>query len=301
MGVRIIYGVVPGVNYKADTRDYVILIDPRKQYTDYIKYNKHIYDACSIKLLMPQNSVEQILLYKTAEAYKTVTVKDDTVSKELCFVTTLESIIKQYKIVSISRLEINMDIDNIVEILESIEKYSHIISLIITPRPINVSFLSHFDIVSSTMYVNKNVNEQLPKIEFVSSSLNTMTTTLQQYYKANIVTVNFIEKIAFHECIMKMLEPTLKHEFDIIGISVKNIDFVAPKIYYPISLNLIYINKTNDILYACQKTMHMLYNKLHDTEDYLLFIKNKPLQRIYGRKYFYEYLYQHFDIIEFTI
>lgn len=300
METQIIYGLDIKRNPKSETNDYVILIDPRKKNTDYIKLNKHLYDTCLIKLLMPDVLSEQIILHTDTNDKCYVKTFDEAYSKEMCFVTSMESLIDKFNIVSISKLQININIDNIPEILERLEKYSHMISYIEFPTPnITVPF-KHFELISPTLYKNRNLDIVMPKVIFGTFFETPITKFLCTYYKSCIKSIPYTKKELFHKQVHRLLGKAINdssNEVCIIGLllGITPIKHKHMKLLYPLPKNCICVDQTNDIIYASNTTMHILYNLL--SNDYNNYVEKKKLMQIFGKKYFYEYLNTIFNII----
>jgi len=242
---KIIYGYKE--NCLDDCQDSpVLLIEPRSDYIDKIrKLNLPI--TLISKVLVKQMANQETLLYydKENSRYWLKDKRDDlivngtnlfNIKRYQVYTTNIESILLQYKIQNVKSFQININIENCNDLLESITPYNHIFSHIIIDECVNYfnksskilsNFYSNKEQSKGTQeqskgqgtqeqtknnsilcFSHKNLNIELPKIAmyFLNESFNKDTlqelTFLVNQYKMNII-INKDE----NQCKQKVIIP----------------------------------------------------------------------------------------------
>ena len=332
--------LVYGINENIDIEKYiklgykVYLIEPRKIYID---KNKFRYKSPNFKLisrgLIKSNVQSNISFYSINNNYSFVKPNQLYYNKELISVTSLLNIFKEYKFQNIKYFYINLDVDNLNDILESLKQFDHIISNICFKNEVFdinsdkiASMLNNFktstkndDIndESFIVYTNKNINISLPKIclyniapENTTSKFENYSMFINQYNIEKFEHEKFYNKrsILYYQWLTESLEDFFTFQTDndnkydiLIQFNPKffdNIDMF--KIYYPIKDNELYLDKNLDIIYSNKNTMYMLYQILKSKyfTDYLDERKTeKPsLFKFFEKRYLYEYISKIFVI-----
>lgn len=330
--VIIIYGIhdIDDIeNYlKLDFKIY--LIEPRKFFIDKIKYKFRSNNLVLISRgLTKSNTLSNNIFYSVNNKYSFQKPNQLYYNKEQISVTSLLNIIKEYHLQNIKYFYINLDVDNLSDILESIKDFEHIVSKIsfhsdVVSANKNIIYdkLTNFKISndettnSYIVHINKNINIPIPKIclynnvqENVISKLDNYNLFINQYNIDILKHDSYRKRSTFYfEWLCKRLEDFFVHQteldekYDIlIQFNPKffeNKDMF--KIYYPIKDNELYLDKNLDIIYSNKNTMYMLFQILKSKyfTDYLEEKKlEKPsLFKLFEKRYLYEYISKIFVI-----
>lgn len=176
------------------------------------------------------------------------------------------------------------------------------------------------------LYTHKNLNIELPKIcmFFTKNNIISSHIKLLQFIKKykidvllndeiiewnNLENKNFlnseINKILYNKYLLQKLDIIYKSDkkYDIIiGFNENILDHNKNfYILYPVNDDTLYINKQFDIIYSSNNAMFMLYQILSSTyfNDWIheQALKKPNLVKFFIKKWFYEYIYKTFKII----
>lgn len=306
----------------------VILIEPRKQVIDGLKQNMPSHVKLLPKLLSHQNTLQERSLYKVDDSFFTeYPTQRQSKSKQRCFTTSIQNIVRQFKIQNIKALICNINVDNLDECISNASCFNHIISHIcitstcsffhidnsfvetlFTQIEKGPSYLLCLD-DSYSIFEHKNLYVPLPKIclyiteDIPIEEQDNFDLLIAQYN----ITLLETPKQAIEKTVLKGSDSTLIknnaiQDFDIViqfnpkYLSYK--DFF--QILYPIKDNVIYSNKEFDILYGTKNCMYMLCQIIESKyfTDYLDNLKKtkKVTYKLFYKKHFHDYIAKIFDI-----
>lgn len=339
----IVYGFLSNEQLFSFEKDQIILIEPRKSIIDIIKKDLPANVKLIPKLLSPHNNLQEKSLYKVIEPtglssfhtdYPAQRHTSSMLTKEKCYSTSIQNIIRQFKIQIIQALIINIDIDNIDECISNAKCFNHIISYLsvfrdcksFSPSKSFVHTLFKFIELNTqhpfrcligdsfSVFEHKNLHIPVPKIcmyitdVIPPSQQDNFDLLIAQYNITLLSTPNKpIEKICINEednnnITNALVENKAIQDFDII--IQFNPKYLAYKdffqILYPIKDNVLYSIKEFDIIYGTKNCMYMLCQITESKyfTDYLDDLKKnkKVIYKLFFKKYFYDYLSKIFDI-----
>jgi hypothetical protein len=285
------------------------------------------------KMLSSHNNLEERSFYRVDDSYFTEYPlqrnSKSTLTKERSFTTSIQNIVKQFKIQNIKALICNIDIDNLDECISNANCFNHIISYICISNHCqsfhsNKSFINNLFIPSNKPFLylpedafqvfeHKNLHVPLPKICLYTTE--NVPTEEQDKFDLLIAQYNItllsepnkaIEKIIQDDEIDYTLQrPKELQNFDmIIQFNPKYLsynDFF--QILYPLKDNVIYCNKEFDILYGNKNCIYMLWQILESKyfSDYLDNLKKnkKVIYKLFYKKYFHDYVSKIFNLKSF--
>lgn len=186
---------------------------------------------------------------------------------------------------------------NIIEYPESINKLIDLYkksksNIKKNTQPFYNKIIEDLDIIFNKKYTNKIVNEKIQK-----DRIEKVIENQEKIENEEIENIeNRIENINIKDEIKNEIENKVEVNFDIIiQFNAKYFEINNTlQIMYPLKNNIIYINKTYDIIYATKNCMYMLYQIIKSKyfSDYLDNKKklNPKLFKLMSKRYFYEYI-----------
>jgi hypothetical protein len=312
------------LNTLLEAKQPIILIEPRKSVLDTIKTILATYKTVTLipKALHPGNVMTEIVLYKSDQ--KLFTTKPDAslhTTNERVFTTSFCNIIKENNIQVLHDIIININVENINDIFNNLEKYHHIVSRLKVSESQNDSFFrpkadfitTNFNIDGDTQgytcFCHKNLHVPLPRIcmyltQPVPPSVKPVFDLLVAQYGIDVYELEnnkyLSPKTPVYEFMTPVLDvvfakqPDTKYDY----IIQFNPDYLKTndvfRILYPLKDDVMYINRQFDIIYTSKNCMHMLYQIIKSTyfEEYISGLQEskRALFKLFHKRHFYDYV-----------
>ena len=320
------------INQKED--DIIMVIEPRGLYIE--KFKKEFKTSDNIillsKMIINNSQIFRSVLYKENDFFS-IEKNEKYERREEVFCVTLTYIINHYEIQNIENFIIDIPIIEINEMLLSdFFLYSHLISNVKIRKNIQFDISDNFLPIAKEAidneydyYENRNLDIDLPNIcvyitDYPSTNIN-KPKLLQMIKQYEIETLLDDELVSFENIDEKMvdfqntskftiqqvpdqLEKIFKKKYYDIIIQFNTKYFQSKPFFqlmYPVSQNVLYIDRNIDIIYGNGKTMYKLYEMMYSNEfkEYMKMKKlSKPkLYNLFERRYFYDYLITQFKTL----
>lgn len=301
----IVYGYDEDCTLDFSTKQMVILIEPRKKYIDKFKNNVKNSKIILVTKALSENNkmMEGILAFDENKNIYYIDNKNyNYLPREKIYTTSLQNIIREYNIQNIDKIFINLNVDNINNLITSINSYNHLICNILFKSCVDrekyetnnvLNLFERQKTISETKYSDwvcyshKNLGIELPKICMVftkvSNTDNNKIVDFIKKYKMDVLIDNkLLEFDEIKNGLPKinidgslLFTKNLLNNLDLIFKSDKQYDIVIafngsvlqryPDFYIlnPLKDDTLYINRDNDVIYSTKNGMYMLYQILH--------------------------------------